>query len=326
MLLSTAAEDYPENGGDCGLLAGYPDAMPNEPTKTERRQVRSEDPALSSKANELLTRELQEAVGADEVVVPKNAPRRKDDEHPGHSPFVATLVSNRPIIVVTFLVVLVLGGIVAMVTDQYWAVVLAAALHAIGTLITAAAAIHLTTETEHVAPSVAARLEEEGVADPDRVLSELVEDFAGAQHARGVPEVISSGHNERTTTADDDRARSALEQRSAITPSSAPTSTGGSGSAMAALEWWVVLALAILSIGVAVVIGNRMWALPAIILPLAAGWVALQYWLAHGSDAEPKRSPGDDRAAMRRLLPIGGFVLAGVIWFMVVAGWLGDLL
>lgn len=41
--------------------------------------------------------------------------------------------------------------------------------------------------------------------------------------------------------------------------------------------------------------------------------------------AEPKRSLGDDTGALRRFLPIGGFVLAGVIWFMVVAGWLGDL-
>jgi hypothetical protein len=104
------------------------------------------------------------------------------------------------------------------VTGQYWAVVVACALHAVGTLVVAAGAIALTTRTEHVSPAVAARLEEEGVGDPDALLSDLVEEFAGAQEAQGVPEVISSGHNARTTTAEEDPARAAVEQRTAMTP------------------------------------------------------------------------------------------------------------
>jgi hypothetical protein len=319
-----ASLDVPPHGGpENGVtLRAVSDQSPQP---TERRAVRSDDPSLSPRANQLLTKELQEALGTDEVTVPKDEPDRRRDEHATSSPVAATLASNRAILIVTFLAAIVIGGIVALVTGQYWAVVVALALHAIGTLIVAAGAIQLTTETEHVDPTVAARLEEEGVADPDRVLSELVEDFAGAREARGVAEVVSSGHNERTTAPDDDRPRAAVEQRTALTPSSGAVPAGGSRSAVAALEWWIVGALAVLSIFVAALIGGEMWALPAIVVPLCAGWVALQYWMARGR-ATSQRAPGDAKSGARRLVPIGGFVVLGVVWFMVVVGWIADLL
>ncbi|MEA2149036.1 MAG: hypothetical protein QOD69_866 [Solirubrobacteraceae bacterium] len=71
-----------------------------------------------------------------------------------------------------------------------------------------------------------------------------------------------------------------------------------------------------------------MWAVPAIVLPLCAGWVGLQLWLARGAGASAtsSRSPGDAEGGARRLAPIAGFVVAGVIWFMVVLGWVGGLL
>ncbi len=287
--------------------------------------MRSEDPSLSPRANELLTDELQQIVGAEEVVVPEDAPRRSDERHGTHSPFVAALVSNRAILIVTFLAALVVGGIVALVTEQYWVVVVALALHAVGTLVVAVGAIGLTTETEHVDPAVAARLEEEGVSDPDRVLSDLVEDFAGARQARGVPEVVTSGQNERTTATEDGPARSSVEQRTAMTPSSGGAPAGGSRSPVAALQWWTVLGIAVLSIAFALIIGGEMWALPAIFLPLGAGWIALQFWMARGGDV-PEREPGDGETATRRLLPIGVFVTVGVIWFMLVVGYIADLL
>ncbi len=280
---------------------------------------------MSSRANELLTHELQEAVGTDEVVVPEDVRDRSDEAHATHSPFVATLTANRPILIVTFLVALVLSGIIALATEQYWVVVVAAALHAIGTLAVAAGAIALTTQTEHVDPAVAARLEEEGVGDPDRVLSELVEDFAGERDARGVPEVISSGHNERTATPEQDRARSSVEQRTAMTPSSGGTPAGGSSSAIHALEWWIIGALAVLSVALAVILGGEMWALPMLVVPLVIGWIALQFRTARGRESS-ERPTGDAASARRRLVALAAFVVAGVVWFMLVVGWIGDLL
>jgi hypothetical protein len=302
--------------------------VPEQRQPTERRAVRSEDPSLSTRANELLTHELQEAIGSDEVIVPKDQPQRSRAAHGDHSPFLATLASNRQILIVTFAAALVLGGIVALVTGQYWAVVVAAALHAIGTVVVAFGALHLTTETEHVSPTVAARLEEEGVADPDRVLSELVEDFAGARDARGVAEVVSSGHNERTAAAGADRARAAVEQQTAMTPTSGAAEVAGSGSAIEALEWWIIAGPAVLSLVVPAIVGGDLWSLPAIVLPLCAGWVGLQLWLARGAgdSATSSRPPGDAGAGARRLAAIGAFVVAGVIWFMVVVGWVGGLL
>ena len=303
-------------------------SQPDAQQDTERRTVRSEDESLSPRAKQLLTRELRAAVGSDEAAVPKDLPRHATDAHGGRSRFAAALSSNRPLVIVTFVAALVLGGIIALVTELYWAVVVACALHAVGTLLVTAGAIALTTQTEHVDPTVAAQLEEEGVGNPDALLSDLVEDFAGAQEARGVPEVISSGHNERTVAPEDDAAGSAVEQRSAMTPTSAPSRVAGANSSVAALPWWVVLALTVLSVAVAAIVGQDMWALPAIVIPLALGWIALQGWMSRGPDssADSQRPTGDTRGAQRRLVPIAVFVVIGVVWFMLVVGRLAGLL
>jgi fatty acid desaturase len=285
--------------------------------ETERRFVRSEDPELTPEANRLLTDELREVVGRDEVEVPRDTPRRAQEAHATHSPLVATLVSNRPLIIVTLLAALVVGGIVSIATGWYVAVLLAVGLHALATLVVAAGAIQLTTQVEHVAPETAARLEQEGVADPDRVLSQLVEDFAGATQAGGVPEVIGSGNNERTTTAKDDPARDMLEQRTALTPQSRPGPSAGEGSAIALLPWWVVVGVMVVSV-VAVPFFAQGWLVPLILIPIGLGWMALQRWMAHADRARSDRPLGDTADARRRLLPIAVFVVAGAVWFMLV--------
>jgi fatty acid desaturase len=285
--------------------------------ETERRFVRSEDPALTPEANRLLTDELREVVGRDKVEVPRDTPRRAQEAHATHSPLVATLVSNRPLIIVTLLAALVVGGIVSIATGWYVAVLLAVGLHALATLLVAAGAIQLTTQVEHVAPETAARLEQEGVADPDRVLSQLVEDFAGATQAGGVPEVLGSGSNERTTTAEDDPARDMLEQRTALTPQSRPGPSAGEGSAIALLPWWVVVGVMVVSV-VAVPFFAQGWLVPLILIPIGLAWMALQRWMAHADRARSDRPLGDTADARRRLLPIAVFVVAGAVWFMLV--------
>src|SRR4051812_37339831 len=130
---------------------------------TERRVVRSEDPSLSPEANRLLTEELRHAVGRDSVDVPAGTPRRTTERRGGRSPIVANLATHRQIVVVSQLAALVIGAIVAFATGAWWAVVVALGLHALGTMLTATAAVQLTTEVEHVAPETAARLEEQGV-------------------------------------------------------------------------------------------------------------------------------------------------------------------
>jgi hypothetical protein len=293
--------------------------------QTERRVVRSEDPSLSPEANELLTHELRQVLGRDEVQVPVSAPRHSRERHADHDTAAASLASNRPLLFVTLATALIVGGIAALATGEYWILVAALALHAIGTLLVTSGVIQLTTQTEHVDPDVAARLEAEGVADPDRALTELVEDYAGAQTARGVSEVVSSGHNELTADATGDKAQAAQQQRTAMTPSSR-SSEAEAGGAAEALPWWFVIGAGVLSLVLAVIGGGEMWVLPAVIIPIALGWVGLQAWMKHGAHgaADSDRDPGDAAGAWKRLLPVAVFVVAGVVWFMVMMNLITD--
>jgi len=282
--------------------------------------VRSEDPSLSPEANRALTEELRQAVGSDEVEVPADAPRRSVERHGTHSPFVATLIGNRAIILVTLLVALVVGGIIALSAGTYWALLIAVGVHALGTMLVTAGAVQLTTEVEHVSPETAARLEGEGVADPDRLLSNLVEDHAGAREAGGVPEVVSPGHNDRTVAPEDSPARAAVEQRSALTPQSRPGGSAGEGSAVEALPWWTVLGVMVASV-VAVPATSKGWAIPLIIVPLGLAWMGMQWWMKRRRTSSD-RAQGDVESAHRRLAPVTVFVVFAVLWFMVVARWL----
>jgi hypothetical protein len=298
--------------------------MPDRPaSKTERRFVRSEDPSLTPEANRLLTEELREVIGKDVVEVPAETPRRADEPHANHSRIIAALIGNRAVVVVSFAAALVVGGIISLSTGEYVAILVAVGLHAIGTMLVTAGAVQLTTEVEHVAPETAARLEQEGVGDPDRVLADLVEDFAGATRAGGTAEVISSGNNDRTVTAEADPAKAMLEQRTAMTPQSVPGAAAGERSAVAVLPWWVVVGGMILSIAAAAFL-DQGWVLPVIVVPLGLGWMGLQSWMARSESARSERSTNDVAGAQRRLVPVAAFVVAGAMWFMVVMQWVAD--
>ena len=71
-----------------------------------------------------------------------------------------------------------------------------------------------------------------------------------------------------------------------------------------------------------------MWVLPAIVVPLTVGWIALQHWMARGpgDSAASQRPSADNARARRRLLAIAAFVVSGVISFMIIIGWLSGLL
>jgi hypothetical protein len=294
-----------------------------------QREVRSDDPGLSPEANRVLTEELREAVGADHVTVPEDAPDRSGERHGRHSPFVTALISNGALIIITFVSLVVVGAIVALTTGAWWAVVVAAAVHAVGTMIVVGMAVAMSTETEHVSPEAAARLEEEGVADPDALLSERIEDYSGAEEARGTAEVVSSGYNERRSDTRTDPAGSAGEQRTALTPAGTASAPAGDHSAVAALPWLAVLGPLVVAVVVALVMGGGgWWWAPAVMAPFVAGWIVLHRRLGsaqeerdEGASEQPVRAPGDARAGMRkRVLPLTALVVGGVVAFLVVMG------
>jgi hypothetical protein len=265
--------------------------------QTERRFVRSEDPNLSAEANAALTEELQQAIGAEQVSMPADAPDPAAAERSGDSSATAMVASMRPLFIVTLLAALTVGAVIALSTGSWWALVVAVGVHAAGTMVVASGAIQLTTQIEHASPQTTARLEEEGVADPDRVLSDLVEEYTGEAETSPTAGVVSAG---------DTGSQAPAAQRRAVTPG-VPAS--GDNSVVAALPWFVVTGVTLVALVGAVVEGGKVWATPAIVLPLGAAWIALDRYL--NSRTEQERSPGPGR-----LLIVGACVVAGVIVFV----------
>ncbi|HMJ02101.1 MAG TPA: hypothetical protein VK506_04115, partial [Conexibacter sp.] len=201
-------------------------------------------------------------------------------------------------------------------------------VHAAGTLLVASFAIHLTTNVEHLHPTTAAKLEAEGVSDPDRVLIELTEEFAGAQRAGGAAEVVSTGHNDNLADPDAEPAQAALQQRTVMTPSAEASSPAGSGSVIGLMPVAVVVGLLVITLVAAIAEGGLVWAVPAILWAAAAVWLALvlrvdgraeQRAAREGRPLEeggPNRAPGDTAAAARsRLAPVLAVVVIGVAGF-----------
>lgn len=269
----------------------------NDRQDTERRFVRSADPNLSDEANAALTEELQDALGTDRVSMPQDAPDPATAARSGKSTATATVASLRPLFIVTLLAALTVGAIVALATGSWWAVLLAVGVHALGTMVVASGAIQLTTQIEHASPETTARLEEEGVADPDRVLSDLVEQYSGQAESSPAGGVVSAG---------DSGSRKPAAQRRAMTPG-VPAS--GDGSAIAALPWFVVTGGTLVALIGAALEGGKVWAAPAIVVPLGAIWIAMDRYLT--SRREQQRSPGPGR-----LVIVGAGVVLGVVLFV----------
>lgn len=298
--------------------------------RTVTRPVRSEDPSLSPEANRLLTDELRQVVGAEQVELPASAPDGRRDAHGGHGPFAGALIANRIVIAIAFAALVTVGAILSLITGSWWALVAACAVHATGTLLIAGFAIHLTTEVEHADPATAARLEAEGVEDPDRVLTELAEQFAGAESTTGAAEVVSTGSNDNRADPEREPARALREQRTVMTPSAGGSSPAGSGSAIGLMPVAVVAGLLVVTLVAAISQGGLVWALPAIVWGAATVWLLLVLRIDGRAEERaaaageplgggPGRQRGDTPTAARaRLLPATAVVVIGVAGFCVL--------
>ncbi len=194
------------------------DPRPHEAAR-ERREVRSQDPSLSPEANRILTEELRQAVGRDAVEVPAARAHAEREPHGGHGALAVVWNEHRLPAAMGLLSVLVFGAILALTTGSWWFLALAVALDLLSLVAVAGFALRMTTHTEHASPSATARLQEEGVEDPDALLSDLVEEYA--------PDGRRGG-GERATSPRDDPAQATSEQRSAVTPTHDPSRPTGS--------------------------------------------------------------------------------------------------
>jgi hypothetical protein len=290
----------------------------------EVREVRSDDPSLSQEANRLLTEELREAVGADRVRVPRGTPRKSERSHGGRGGLATELAANRILLAVTFLVMLVLGVVVALATGAWWAVVAACIVHAAGAFAVLTILGSAATQTEHVDPAVAARLADEGVPDPDAQLTDLVEEFAGASGDHGPAELVTTGANEQTADPAHNPASAAVQQRTVQTPAGGPTAPAGTGSAMdRVLVRGIVATLMVLAViagALSPVLGARFLIVPAVMLPLGLVWLVLQTRMGGereeragraGATAapEPAARARATAAILATVLLVAGFVL-----------------
>ena len=190
-----------------------------DPEGTELRDVRVDEPQLSDSTNRLLTRDLQQVIGAERVEVPADRPHpSKGDRPKRHGPLGLPLPRNF-IVTQAGAGALVFGAIVALITRDWWLLPPAVIVLGLVTWVVVAVVLRMTANPERPAPSTVAAMEEDGIQDPERHFSDIVAEFTvdtGAQ-----------GQNRRTTSVDDDPVKGAAEHRSAITPSSGATGAVG---------------------------------------------------------------------------------------------------
>lgn len=247
-----------------------------EPAGTEVREVRAEDPELSPETNQRLTSELREVVGTDRVEVPADRPQATRGEHPEQRGAAARLEVNWLQAIRLGAIVLTFGAIIALITNDWWVLALAAGVHALGTMTVGLTIVRVTTTSERPSPTVAAAMAEEGVRNPDEHFSRMVEEFRD-EPEHGASEVIAPDFNERRAPADTDTAAAAAEQSSAMTPTGQPSEPGGDGGTPDALVWATMGSLLVLSIALPPLTGGGwMWLLPAVMVPLLVGWAVFQ--------------------------------------------------
>ena len=248
----------------------------SERADSEVREVRAEDPELSPETNQRLTSELRAVVGTDRAEVPADRPHASRGEHPEQHGPAAHFEVNGFQFVRTAAIVLTFAAIVALITNDWWVLALAAGVHALGTMTVGLTIVRVTTTSEHPDPTVAAAMAEEGVHNPDEHFSRMVEEFR-TEPERGASEVISPGFNERTAPADSATADAAAEQSSAMTPTGQPSRPAGEGGAPDALVWATIVSLLVLSVALPpLTSGGWMWLLTAVMVPLIIGWALLQ--------------------------------------------------
>jgi hypothetical protein len=271
-----SAPGQPANGS---VPTGAQSAEAGEP-QLEEREVRADDPELSTETNQRLTTELREVIGRERVRVPADRPHASRGEHPQQQGFISELNQHRFQLIRGFAITLTFAAIVALASGDWWILPLAAGVHALGTMTVTLTIFRMVTVSEHPSPEVAAALADEGVSNPDEHFSRMIEEFRG-EPERGASEVLSPGFNERTSEAGQDAGAASAEQSSAMTPTAGPSQPAGEGAAPDYIIWTTVGSLLVLSVVLPAVMGGGwMWLLTAVMVPLLAGWVLLQRAMA----------------------------------------------
>jgi hypothetical protein len=269
----------------------------------ETRRVEVADPSLSPEANERLTEEVRDAIGAEEVRVPADRPHPSRGEHTAKTGIASILSAHRAVWIGSLAAAVTLGAFLTLITGSWWFLPLAAGVHALGTLTVAVVVVRLTTLVERPDPTTAALLEEEGVDDAEEYFSEVVKEFAGQ------PE----GANRRSAPAGEDPAAAVGEHRSAVTPTAGSSRPVGEKSLPGLVAWSPLVAIPIASIAVAAASGGWLWLIPAVTVPAAAGGAFAARLIT------PRPADGPQLHRRRLLVLLLGTVAAVAVFCVLVA-------
>jgi hypothetical protein len=132
-----------------------------------------DDPNLSEEANRLVAEELEQATGEpiDRTRPAEHAPASEAAGRPV-APFFATLAQSRVPVVMGLAGAVVFGVIVSLATGSWWLLALAFAVFLLATLVVALVVVRTTGMVERPRPQTIAKLEDEGVPDPERLVNE----------------------------------------------------------------------------------------------------------------------------------------------------------
>lgn len=247
------------------------------------RPVRSADPSLSPEANELLTRELRESLGSDRVQAGAvHEPQRPHAEiHAGGSAR-AALSATRLALGLIGGVLLVTGVLATIATGSILALFAALGVHAVVTVTVILWFLRTTMVVEHMDPERAAVLEQEGVADPDSLLTALAEDYRGDEQRK----------------------------RTEMTPASSRTQPQPGDDFVG---WGLLLTTLVASLVIPLIVGGEgIWLLPVIVVPLCAAW-------AVGQLVTRRSSHSADASRMDRGAPAGESTLS-IATLAILAG------
>ena len=185
----------------------------------------TETPEISEDARKTLIGELEDAVGEEAVEQADIDVDRAISERP--RPLRSAFSSSRLLIILTAATALMVGVVASVALGSWWLVAVALVVHGLLTAVVVGAGMTLVTQVEKPDPNVVAKLQDEGVDDPEPVINNLIEQVAGKEEGSRNRRAVADDAGE-TRPAVEDRQEATLRQQTATTPASEPTRTAGS--------------------------------------------------------------------------------------------------
>jgi Flp pilus assembly protein TadB len=132
----------------------------------------------SDEAKRLLADEVKEAEGDAAARRARGRLDRADPASPQPKTIRGAFESSGLLIVVTLALVVMVGVVAALVLDSWWILAAVVVVHGIITTIVVGLSFRMAAQEEKPDPVTEARLEAEGVANPERELDDLVDSAA----------------------------------------------------------------------------------------------------------------------------------------------------